>query len=348
MASRFEDGVVNICLSVAAWGDKNVELLARFSFASLLASGNLPALARDNAITVHIATSYADYQKLNAMPVIARLAEHCTIAWDWFEDLDLGDGPSNTDARKYGFLTLLQNLAMVRAGEHDALIFNYADFVWANGALPGAVRLLGDDVDAVLGFCMPVDLQVGKAALEGWRSGDTIDVTPRALADICLSSLHREASYRYWDAPSFTHFPSYLLFRVGEDGAVVRAYHQTALVLRVKRDDAHYKRGITNGTLDGHYTSEIAKNGKVVHAVDSDDVMVFSLHDTHVDSRMRGGNRNAILRRFVGDRADPQQIKFSETALRIKRQVSDEAQWHDVEVTSSRLLMHARSASGRS
>jgi hypothetical protein len=337
---------MKIFLSVAAWGDKNLRLLANYSFASLLAPNNLPALARDHSVTVHIVTSNRDYERFRVIPTISSLAEHCRVVWDRFEDLKIGIAPVDTDVRKYDFMTALQNVAMARARDHDALIFNYADFVWADGSLPGAVDLLKDGVDAVLGFCMPVEISTGITALDPFRMGQVMTIAPRKLAAICLDSLHRDATYRYWDAPAFTHFPSYLLFRAGSDGVVVRAYHQTALVLRVKPNDPDYRRGITHGTLDGHYTSEIAKHGRIVHADDSDKVMVFSLHDQRIDSRMRGGNRDTIMRQFVNIRVDAEQRRFAETPIRLKRGWSGEAPWRAIERDTGEMLRRFQPTSG--
>lgn len=303
---------MRILITTSVWGDKYRDLFANFSLASMLAPGNLPALAKRHHVTVQFITQRSDIRWLWSHRNVKNMEEWADLDMILMEDRDIVEPPDERSGAKYGFVTQLQNIAIRSAHRYDAVIFNYADFIWADGSLPNAVNLLGD-ADAVLGFCLPVDTERGKAALAGSINGGTLNIAPRELAALAIENLHVEATYRFVDAPAFTRMPSYILTKVG-DGLEVRAYHQTALVARSRA----LAGGIRNGTLDGAFTGEIARHGPVVHADDSDKVMVVSLHDGASVPKMRGGSREESIAAFEA-RCTPQQIAFANVPLRVTR-----------------------------
>lgn len=330
---------MRVLITVAAWGDKNVDLFLNYSLASLLADGNLPKLTRRHDVTFHIQTPAAEREAMLAHEMVRRLAAICRIEWDIIASKRLPDTQSGA---KYEVLSGLQNRAIKASVKYDALIINYADFVWADGSLVGAVGYLTEGVDSVMTFCLPLDERKACADLNVARADDcAICLPPRALAKVGLACLHREATYRFWDAPIFTCVPSYLLFKVPDQGVIVRAFHQTALVLRVKPDDPNYLRGICSGTLDGNYSADIARRGGAIHANDSDRVLVFSLHDAAGNSARRG-DRTAMLRDFIRRRASQQQRIFADAPLRVKVADSDALAWLAVEQSSAATLALAR------
>lgn len=303
---------MRILISTAAWGDHYRKLFADWSLASLLAPGNLPALAARHYVTLQIVTRREDVRWLWSHLAVDRLQEFADLDLILMEDRGITEIPDERSPMKYEMVTKLQNIAIRTACRHDAVIFNYADFIWSDESLPNAVGLLGD-ADAVLGFCLPVDLERGKGALSNHCRDNALTVHPRELAAIALDNLHAEANYRFWDAREFSRFPSYTIHPNG-GGVEVRAYHQTALVARTRALEG----GIRCGTLDGEFTAQLARSGPVVHADDSDRVMVISLHDGVSNPHMRGGRRDQIMREFAA-RCSPEQRAFAQVPLRISR-----------------------------
>lgn len=295
---------MKLFITTAVWGEKNCRLFAEYS---------LPTI-RDVKATFHIQTT--PYDRAWLEPYVAGL----TVKWDLF------DAPG---ASKYDFLSGLHNRAITASLDHDVIVFNYADFVWGEGSLDNTVKLLGGN-DAVLTFCLPVDEAKGIAIKP--------PISNRDLAKFALDNLHIEATYRYWDSPTFTRFPSYLLFRVPGQGVIIRAYHQTALALKVKPGCELYRQGITNGTLDGQFTSDLASHGKIVHATDSDQIMVVSLHDGE-DRTASTFNPNDALREFVKTRATKEQIRFVQVPIAVK--VAEPTRlWASVEASSGDLVRY--------
>lgn len=344
---------MKILVSVALWGRKYTTTFADYSLASMLAADNVPRLAQAHEIVYHIMTTRKDGRWLQRHPALRVLAKYARIDWDFLEDhlYDPRALPTGPEGEKYSFLALLQNVAITKSLEYDALIFNYADFIWTDGSLTRSVEMLGDGIDAVLSFCLPVDQDKGLKELDklrgpkssGFRS---LGLPPRVGADIALRCLHQEGSLRYWDGPGFTITPTYLLWPVGKDGIVVRAYHQTILVLRVKRDDPAYRSGIAAGSLDGYFTTRFSEGETTRHAVNTDDVLVFSLYDTPINSQIggpsraswRGFTREESLRECLRGIVSETQRKYALIPIQVRRSYDHPEQWKRVEQASVRIL----------
>lgn len=346
---------MRILLSVALWGRKYAETFGQYSLASQLAQANLPLLGAKHRLTYHIVTTRRDADWLRAQPTCRCLEQHCEVVWDLIEDHGYGLKliPTGPDGEKYPFLSRLQNISIARSIDHDVIIFNYADFIWTNGALSQAIDMMRGDVDAILTFCPPVDSQKGKQALDAVGSGErTVALTlpARAGAGIVVDHLHREARRRIWGAPTFTSLPTYLIWPVGDQGLLLRAYHQTVLALRVRPEDPGYRGGIARGSLDGYFTATLAKSGRVKFACDSDRVLVFSLYETSVDSSLRRGeNREQAMRKCLRELVSEGQRRFAEVPLFIKRDFTDSAAWEATARESWQVLsdFHLTTASDR-
>jgi len=320
---------MRVTITTGVWGEKYRVLFADLALASLLAPSNLPALSRCHDVTLQVITTRDDLRWLLTHPLVQRIEDHCRLAFELMET----HGVAPAEGRhKYGAMSEAQNVALRLARTDDVVVFNYADFIWADGSLPNVVDLLGAHNAAVLGFCPPVEMIDAGTALTQLKADGVLALPARDLARLCLEHLHQEATYRYWDAPEFTRFPSYLLFRVGGEGCVIRAFHQTALAMRV--------RGAPQiaGTLDGDFTSALAAGGQVVHADDSDAVMVVSLHDGASVKQGRGGHRQTTLAQFIAKRADTQQRAFAAAPLRLKACFEDRDAWQAAERRSHQVI----------
>lgn len=329
---------MKILLSTAVWGRKYVDLVADYSVASLLAPKNIPSLAEKHDVTCHFVTTREDFERLREKPSMALLEKHCHVIWDLMEDHGIVPDriPRGIDDKKYPFLSRLQNIAITRSLDYEAVVFNYADFIWADGSLREAIGMLREDADAVLSFCLPVDLKSGMRALDEHRSpgAGILDVQPRALSRIAVENLHREAQLRFWEGPKFTNWPTYILWRVGHDGILIRAYHQTVLALRVTPNDPIFRNGITRGSLDGYFTSFLAESGRVVHATDSDSVMVFSLYETTYSSRSWDVSREEALTQCLRVSISEGQRRFAEVPIRVKQSLDEPELWTKLEKDS--------------
>jgi putative glycosyltransferase (TIGR04372 family) len=344
---------MKILISIGLWGRSYTELFVDYALASQLSSENIPHLSTAHDVTYHIVTTRKDHAWLREQPAIKELDRHCTIDWDLLENRGFDPllFPTGPEGIKYTFLSIIQNIAIKKSLDYDAIVFNYADFIWADGSLTRSIEMLEPGIDAVLSFCLPVDRDKGIAELDAVRTEtDTpefiLDLHPRRGAGLAIDCMHRETKLRYWEEPPFTVTPTYILWKVKDEGVLIRAYHQTILAMRVRPEDPDYREGIQFGSLDGHYTSILADRDRNYHATVSDDVLVFSLYDTIVEShiggpsrhRWDGFDRDASLRECLGNVITPGQRNFALIPLEVRRSYDDHDAWADVEAKSRRTL----------
>jgi hypothetical protein len=344
---------LKVLISTAIWGEQYASLFARYSVASLLASGNLPRLAQNASITFQIITTRLDRDRLLKEPIIIELGRYCAIEWEIMQDF--GIGKPSVGGGKYLLLSALQNIGIARAAtDQDAIVFNYADFIWSDGSLPEALDLLSREdklIDVVLGFCLPVDRDAAIPELDKFRKERTagiIELAPRDGARIAIENMHREARIRFWDGPDFTVFPTYLIWPVDTHGVLIRAYHQSILALRVRPEDPEFARGIRRGTLDGTFTAQLAEDETktFAFATDSDKVLVFSLYHTGLDSRLRvGQTRESSLIGLLKYDVTPGQRRFADHAICLRTEPAGEALWEHASARSQNILDQAETAS---
>jgi putative glycosyltransferase (TIGR04372 family) len=343
---------MKVIISTAIWGDAYSSIFCRFSLATLLSPRNIPELAKRATITCHFVTRRADQRRLSRELAIETLQRYCAVEWELMEDYGIFEPPSGAGGEKYPFLSALQNLAIRRSIGHDVIVFNYADFIWADGSLTGAVDMISEGentVDAVFGFCLPADRDEAITALERHRQRsrpEVIELKPRDGAIIAYECIHREAKLRFWEeAPRFTNLPSYLIWRVGDQGLLLRAYHQSVLAMRVRADDPDFASGILRGGLDSSFAGQLAQRKSLAFAASSDAILVFSLYHTIIDSRVPPGvTREMSLAELLNSNVIPEQRYFAEHPIFLKLRDGPDAEWTAAVDKSWAVLKQARDA----
>ncbi len=343
---------MKVLISTAIWGESYCSIFTRLSLATLLSRENIPKLATRAAVTFHICTRRVDRHRLLHDPAVVELQRYCAIEWELIEDFGVLNPPEGPSGEKYPFLSALQNIAIARSVDHDAIVFNYADFIWADGSLTHALDLLmggREPLDAIFAFCLPVDRDLAMVALEKYRQTngpEVVQLAPRDGARIAIECIHREAKLRLWEeSPRFTNLPSYLIWRVGNHGLLIRAYHQSILAMRVRPDDPQYVRGILRGSLDSSFAAQLAKSDSIAFATDTDKVLVFSLYDTPVDSRLPPHvTRESSLANVLRSEVTLDQRRLAARPFLLRLRDGDETLWSKVADTSWNLLRQAHAS----
>jgi len=330
-----------VFISLAVWGGDYTATFIRYSLATQLSKDNIPALSIDCDIIYHIITTTKDKLWLETQPLMILLKQYCSVVWDV-----LGDKmPTGVGGAKYFFLSMLQNMAMKRAANTDLIIFNYADFIWADGSLGHLVKQFEDDIDAVLSFCLPVEHHDGVDALEEvlHTTPDplgVIDLAPRQAVNIALAALHREAKRRFWTDDKFTVTPTYILWPVDDEGVLITAYHQTILAMRVDTNDIFYHNGILTSSLDGFYSAVLAANGKIKHATNSDEIFVFSLYSTIINSAILDKTtREASIQQCLRGSVTEKQRDLALQMIEVRKSYRDENRWNVAKTNARDVLM---------
>lgn len=283
---------MKIFITTAIWGSKYVDIFLQYSLASLLSKNNIPQLSYLHEITIHLITTKFDYKRLQNIKSFKVIIDfNVNIIFSFIEDITGNEKPATGyTVKKYKFLTNLQNYAIKMSDDYDVIIFNYADFVWGDNSLNNIILKIDDGHEAVLGFCMPVDLVKCADKLDSFiDEHGSLSVDNLTASKISISAMHREAMLRYWDAPLFSITPTYLMWKVNDgQGVLLRAYHQTIFALKTDFLKHNFDENIKS-SLDGYYSSLVVENSNFFVATSSDTICIFSLYDTIIDSRLIAG-----------------------------------------------------------
>jgi len=189
-------------LVTVAWGRRYVDDLLHLVLPSLLAPGNLPALAEAFACEIVIVTTPEWADRIRAHEVCPRLAAHATVDVRTLDAQVVADGTYGlalTEANFRGFTDLGE------AMRDRYLLFFFADFVLADGCYRALVprMLAGERVLLAPSYCAVREGAV--PALEAHTDAATgaLAVPPRRLAEIILGHRHPTIRGRTANQPLF-------------------------------------------------------------------------------------------------------------------------------------------------
>jgi hypothetical protein len=288
---------MNILISTIFWGNEYFNDFANYSLSSLLSENNVAAVSKDNSVTILIFTEKRLIEKFKNSDIYKESLKIINYKFYSLEEYGFNPTriPSGYHPKKYQFLSVCQNIVMDLSKPYDLHIFNYADFVWSDGALTNIIsKFKANDIKALLGFCIPVD---GKKVREGLLT--PVKLSSYQAVNLALDNLHRETKLRNWNNDFISESPSYLYWKVCNEGIIVRAFHQTVLAVVPNQDSDLYNGGIKYGTLDSSFASDISSKGKTMIASDSEDIFIFSLYETIANSKATHKNKREVLGSFV-------------------------------------------------
>ena len=331
---------MRILISTIVWGKNYFDNFCDYALASLLSPENIPAAAAAHEITFLLITEEKRIVEFQNTPVFKRLSSIAKFEFIALEAHGFNPTriPSGFHTQKYNFLSLCQNIAIERSLGFDIHIFNYADFIWADGALSGLIaKCTREDFFALLGFCVPVEEKKTKSVLDQKRGNIETPITlpAREAVALALANLHSEAKLRAWEKPRISSFPSYLFWAVGEEGAIFRAFHQTLLAVCPSRGSAVYQQGIQHGTLDGSFSSEIAAAEPFSVATDSDEIFIFSMHHSFTNTKSECRDKRKTLARFIANHVTPQHFTNFSVPILLKSSANyTPTAWNNIIATS--------------
>src|SRR5262249_6132992 len=152
---------------------------------SLLAPGNVPALAKEAAVTIELSTRDGDRRMLEESPVLAALRQHAEIAFFVIPDhLTASDTPRDF---AYWVMSAAHYGSAERArGSGGGVSFLTADMVLADGSLRAAGRFIADGASAVLVRALEVDRE---ALRRRAGEGAALQLSPDELVTLALDEI---------------------------------------------------------------------------------------------------------------------------------------------------------------
>jgi hypothetical protein len=198
--------------NLVAWGEAYVDLLEQGAIPSLLAPGNIPALAEHVDLVVELFTMPDDLSRLLESPALQRLGRHCEVRVHAL--------PDNVAALRrrwgytiYGYVT---HATLLRAERDGAdVTFLMPDLIYADGGYGAVAARVSDEPRAL--FADGLNTYAGPMLerMRPFRQDATLSVPSESLIEAalgCLSertlqSLYRPGDHRTCDQPTRVIFP---------------------------------------------------------------------------------------------------------------------------------------------
>jgi hypothetical protein len=253
------------------WGYSYVHYFLECSLPTLLAPGNVPAVASALPSQFVILTSADDATYLREHPAFKRLAAACETEIRLIDHLI-------TDGNYSATITLAYAEAVRELGEQmldTCFFFLVSDYIVANGSLGNAFRRMQKGISAVV----VGNFQVTREDALPWlqqqlaANKDTLALPPRTLMRWALNHLHPITLANTVNIP-FSHnwHTNRLFWRVDGNTILGRFYLMHMLCVRPETTDF-----IIGASCDYSFIPEMCPSGSFEAITDSDEYLVTEL-----------------------------------------------------------------------
>lgn len=208
---------LRVTIVTAVWGKWHLDMHLDVNLPTLLAPGNLPALAEYCDATYLIFTRKADFARLNSAPEIEALRRIMSVEFRWLDEADLKD-PIATHHKAWAQATK-------EATERDSLVLLMPpDVAWGDNSFASVVERLKNGVRAIFMTYLRAESASFVEALLRRKSKDGIvnRVPPQEMVELCVRSLHPLMAAYLRDSEYFPIHPEMILWAVPGEGFAVR------------------------------------------------------------------------------------------------------------------------------
>ncbi|HEY1857217.1 hypothetical protein [Acidocella sp.] len=266
-------------LLLPVWGRRYIQQFIDLSLPTLLAPGNIPAVAARIPCELEFLTSRDDAEFLLSSPDLARLRSVCTVSIRLIDDLIVRNLHTVT-------ITLAYARAIRAAGQSavDTCFFMLvSDYVMADGSLDHVLSLMIGGVSAVQAGNFRVvddDLHL-PSPVDG-----VLTLRPRDLMTSALTRLHPKTLANMPDNPQSYNLDCNCLFwRVGPDALIGRFFLLHPICVRPEHTDF-----VIGSSVDYSFVPEMCSVENIVTVTDSDHYLVVELQPlAHEAASIRTG-----------------------------------------------------------
>lgn len=275
---------------VLVWGAPFAAAHLQMALPFLMMQGNLPALAADADVAFHIYTDAETLPMLEAGS--AGLDAFCRRRIHVLEEIQVRGASPLAHARGIEFPEFKYALQRecvrhlyetVKQDGEAAVIFLDSNFILSDGSLAALHQRRRQGYEAAAVSVLRLSEPKAKPLLLGRLRQET-QVGPRELVAIGLEAPHHFTDAFRVDAENFTPYPSQLIWPVGDDGLLTRAFLPHPLMVPLGPEIAR-----SQSTMDYDMALRTTSDEKIYVAADSDEMLVAKLTgDDHQAARQAG------------------------------------------------------------
>jgi hypothetical protein len=183
-------------IGAIAWGERFVDKFMNYCLASLLADGNIPALARKGAVVLSIVTTEADRDRMTAHPAFARLRQSAEVVFTCFRSEFL-EQREKDGLNFYHFYGLLDHQSVFLAVALQADLYLLPiDCVYSSDCL----KTFSGCLDKAADCCSVGAIETEEPVLRAWLDADgrrrsgVLDLAAKELIE--AASRHPDRYFR--------------------------------------------------------------------------------------------------------------------------------------------------------
>jgi len=201
----------------AVWGEWHVAMMLDANFPTLLALGNLPALADKHDIEFLIYTTPEDKIKIEQSASFQEVKKIVPVKLD--TNL-FNSNPGNSPVIHHEAWIIAKRKAEKEAG----LVWNMLpDVMFSDGSLAHVGDLLAAGKQAIMWFYpRAVAETFVPAAQKKWNDGHVLSIPGREMLGLNLQHLHPVMAAYFVDSPYFPNHPELIIWPIRGDGLLVR------------------------------------------------------------------------------------------------------------------------------
>jgi hypothetical protein len=267
---------------IPVWGEAYTRRWLEFSLPSLLADGNLPAVAQRYSTKVLLYTTREDLDLILPHPAVTMLRDIAPLRVNTIAD-------RREDATKQhsgNLMVKCHGAGLMQAWNDDHGVFGLvADSVFGNTCFASACEHINAGKRAVVtqGFGVLEDEFGAQLDSAGLRNQTALSIPHRTLVRIMFETMHPAWAAKFWDAPQCTSHPGFMYWRLGERSLLMRVWHLYPMFIYPERPP------VTEGSLDDNLiTVALSDPASQCAALDDSDACMFvdvmdskKRHDLH-------------------------------------------------------------------
>ena len=257
-------------LLLPVWGYRYVRQFLETSLPTLLAPGNIPAVAKSLPCEFVFLTSKEDETYIRQHPQFQRLANLCTAKFHPIDHLITGSNYSTTITLSY--------TEAIRASGHDMLetcfFFLVSDYIMASGSLASVLECMKSGKSGVQVGNFQVVMEDALPWIEQQlRTSDKLSLTSRQLMAWALDHIHPSTAANMVNFP-FSHnsHSNRLFWRVDGNTLIGRFFLMHMICIRPEVTDF-----VIGASCDYSFIPELCPTGNVEVITDSDEYLVIEM-----------------------------------------------------------------------
>jgi hypothetical protein len=268
-----------ISILLPVWGDEYIDHCLERSLPTLLAPGNVPALAKALPTRFVFLTRSRDEASIRLHPTFLLLERIATVEFLPIDDLITSGNHSTTITLAYARAVRQADAAML----DTYFFFLVSDYIMADGSLASVLARMEMGASAV----QVGNFQLDDNAAEPWLKDklETVEtaliLSSREVMRWALGCLHPLTAANMVNFPlCHNMYANRLLWKVDNNTIIGRFYLLHMICIRPETDDF-----IIGSSCDYSFVPEMCPRGNVVTITDSDEYLVVELQPHDHESR---------------------------------------------------------------